>query len=85
MPSIHIFHEIPDARAVLYRKGVYKQVKVYRRETSLYAAFAGGFIRLYEGGTSMPDVRLDGLSLEAKTRKDAFGRMLLDCEKEDER
>ncbi len=84
MTSIHLFHEIPDARAVLYRKGVYEHVKVFRREDGLYAAFAGGFIRLYEGGTSLPDVRLEGLSVEAQTRKDAFGRIVLIREKGDE-
>lgn len=58
-----LFHEIPDAFVVLQRGGVYRQAKVYRRGAHLFAAYAGGFVRLSEYGTSVPHLLLDGCDL----------------------
>lgn len=58
------FHVIDDAAAILRSKGVFKQVKVFRRADALYAAHAGGFIRLYKGGgTSAPTIAWDDLDV----------------------
>lgn len=54
-----MFHEIEDAHVILASRGVYKQAKLYRRydgtEQGIYAAAAGGYIRLCgNGGTTHP-------------------------------
>lgn len=53
------FHEMQDGAAIIASKGVYKQVKLFTRGDELYAQYGGGFIRLYEKGTSLPNVRLE--------------------------
>lgn len=53
----NLFHEIPEAQAVLRSKGVYRQVKMFRRGDGVYAAWGSGYIRLLGGsGTSVPAV-----------------------------
>lgn len=71
------FHVIEDAAAILASKGVYKQVRVYRRGRELYAAHGGGFIRLYDKGTSLPNIRVEDLDIGAPTETDHFGKLLL--------
>lgn len=52
-----LFHEIPEAQIVTRSKGVYKQVKLYRRGGDIYAGHGSGFVRLLAGGgTSAPNV-----------------------------
>ena len=52
-----LFHEIPEAQIVTRSKGVYKQVKLYRRGGDLYAGHGSGFVRLMAGGgTTAPGV-----------------------------
>ena len=52
-----LFHVIEDVQIVLRRKGVYKQVKIYRRGNHCYAGYGGGFVKLMaSGGTSDPNV-----------------------------
>lgn len=54
---IQLFHVIEDAQVILRARGVYRQVKVYRRDKSLFAAWGGGFIQLRgNNGTSHPNV-----------------------------
>lgn len=51
------FHVIDEAVVIVKSKGVYRQVKAYRRGIGLYAGHGSGFIRLYkDGGTSLPSV-----------------------------
>lgn len=51
------FHVIDDAAAIIRTKGVFRQVKVYRRGEALYAGHGSGFIKLSAGGgTSTPNV-----------------------------
>ena len=54
-----MFHVIEDAHAILRSGGVYKQVKLYRRNDGLYAGWGSGFIRLLNHGTSKPNVSVD--------------------------
>jgi hypothetical protein len=65
MSNEGLFHDIADEFVVLVnRRGVYRQAKLYRRDKGLYAGASGGFIRLLtEGGTSVPDIRWEGLTL----------------------
>lgn len=52
-----LFHEIPDAQAILQSKGVYRQAKLFRRNGQVYAAWGSGYIRLLgHSGTSVPTV-----------------------------
>lgn len=74
-----LFHEIPDAQVVLRSKGVYRQAKLFRRGTDVFAAWGSGYIRLLgHSGTTVPTVhwldlfdpgdRLDGVSASRPPR-----------------
>lgn len=53
-----MFHEIPEAQAILVSSGTYRQVALYRRGEGVYAKSGAGFIRLFPmGGTSTPATR----------------------------
>ena len=62
---MNYFSIIPEGQAIINTKGVYRQVAIYQRASSinegrkiLYAKFGSGFIRLLQGGaTSNPNVR----------------------------
>lgn len=71
------FHEVDNAAAILASKGVYKQVKLFRRGQALFAQYGGGYIRLYEKGTSLPNIRLEDLDVGAETTVDGFGKLSL--------
>lgn len=54
---MELFHEIPEGLAIVRTKGVFKQVKIYRRDRDVYAQHGSGFIRLLQhGGTTAPAV-----------------------------
>ena len=58
------FHEIADAAVIIVARSVFKQVKVYRRGSALYAAASGGFVRLYKsGGTGVANIRWDEIEI----------------------
>ena len=60
---MELFHIIEDCFVILRSRGVYRQAKVYRRGTSLFAGWGGGFVRLCgSGGTSSPNVLWDAVS-----------------------
>lgn len=62
---IERFHLIEDGTAILYSKGIFRQSKVYRRADHVYAAWAGGYIRLLQrGGTTNPNVAWKDLEAE---------------------
>lgn len=61
-----MFTILEDAYAVLYSKGVYRQVKVYSRAGKVYAQHGSGFVRLVRGGgTTVPAIKW--LELEGAT------------------
>lgn len=65
MTDLELFHIIDEGQAIICARGVYRQVKVYRRGEDVYAGHGSGFIKLYGGGgTSAPKV--SWLGLEAK-------------------
>lgn len=59
---MELFHEIPDAQAIIRcGGGVYKQVKLYRRGGHTYVGARGGFVRIHTKfgdtwPTSNPDI-----------------------------
>lgn len=62
-----LFHVIEGAQVVLHSRGVFRQVKVYRRGGDIYAAHSGGFIKLFGmGGTSHPNATWKHLKHEIK-------------------
>lgn len=66
---MELFHEIPDAQAIIRCKGgVYKQVKMYRRGEHQYVAARGGFVRICakfgdHWPTSCPDITVVDMTL----------------------
>lgn len=59
---MELFHIIDEGVVHLRSRGVYRQAKVYRRGTEVFAAHGGGYIKLRHGtGTSKPDVSWDAL------------------------
>lgn len=65
---MELFQIIDGAHAILFSRGVYKQSKVFRRGTAVFAQSGSGFVRLLQGGsTTAPaiawkDVEGDGIS-----------------------
>lgn len=70
--GIPLFHVIDDAAVILKARGVYRQAKVYRRGTDVFAAWGAGFIRLLGShGTTLPnvswlDLQADGVSFPSR-------------------
>lgn len=59
---MELFHIIEDGQAIMFSRGVYRQAKVFRRGTMVFAQHGGGFIRLMQGGaTSVPTVAWKGV------------------------
>ena len=73
------FHIIEDGAAILVSKGVYRQTKGYHKGFAVFAGWGSGFIRLHaNGGTSLPNVRHDGLDIgRLRTENNPLGRLLL--------
>lgn len=75
------FHVIDDGAVIIRRKGVYRQVKLYRRSEGLYAGVGLGFIRLYQDhGTGVPDISWDDIEVPSlgvqPVQTDGLGRLL---------
>lgn len=52
-----LFHEMTDTWIITRARGVYRQSKVYRRGSFVYASKGSGFVRLFSsGGTSDPNM-----------------------------
>ena len=59
------FHVIEDGAVILRTKGVYRQAKVYRRGSDVYAGWGAGFIKLMRGSaTTHPNVSWDGIEAD---------------------
>jgi hypothetical protein len=72
------FHEIQDAAAIVTSKGVYRQVKIYRRGTALYVGYGAGFVRLLENhGTGVPTLRWDEIDVGLEYKRDNLGKLAL--------
>lgn len=73
------FHVIEDAAAILRSRGVFRQAKVYRRGTALYAQWGVGFIRLHQNGTSLPNVTCEAIEIpdNGAALPDTLGRLNL--------
>jgi len=77
-----LFTVVYEAQAIVQKKGVFKQSKIYQRpvgdgrQVGLYVAHGTGFVRLYGAGAcGIPDMRweeLHGCTFEA----DKLGRLI---------
>lgn len=70
-----LFQKVEGDAAILSAGGVYKQVDVYIRNGLVFAAYGGGYVKLFaDGSTSKAKLRLDTLSADSITlHKTALG------------
>lgn len=62
------FHVIEDGACITFSKGIYRQVKVYRRGHDVFAGWANGFVKLGpSSGTSNPNVGWRDVEAEGVT------------------
>lgn len=55
---MQFFTTIPEAQAIIYSNGVYRQTPLFARSDRVYAKYGSGFIRLQQGGaTTHPKIR----------------------------
>jgi len=70
------FKHIEGETAVVALGGVFKVCDLYERDGKLFAAVAGGFVRLYENGsTSKPKLLIESIQIDAPLYRDRFGRL----------
>lgn len=56
------FTIVEDTKAIIFSKGRYQQVDVYRRGDHVYIRMGSSFVRcLASGGTSVPAIRIDAM------------------------
>lgn len=55
---MNYFSEIPEGKAIIHSRGVYRQVLIAVRAGRVYAKHGGGYVRINTGGsTSSPAIR----------------------------
>lgn len=70
------FKKVEGDAAILSSNGVFKQVDLYTRDGYVFAAYAGGFIRIMsDGSTSKAGVSLDFMSWGAGPLAQRLGRL----------
>ena len=61
------FKEVDLETVILYRRGVYRQLKLYTLDGLLFAGNGSTFVRLYKGGSTSSDAKwtlIDGSHYE---------------------
>lgn len=72
------FHVIDDAVCIIRNRGVYRQVKVFRRGDFLYAGYGAGFVALYgNSGTSHPHISWDEIDAGCETTIGKLGKLVI--------
>jgi len=57
-----LFHTIEDGNAIVCSRGIFRQVKVFRKGEDVYAGCGTGFVKLYSAsGTSSPKINWWGV------------------------
>lgn len=62
-PAMSLFHQIPNAFAILIGGGVYKQAPLFEYKGQVFAKYGAGYVGLRKNGTTHPTVlwtELDG-------------------------
>lgn len=76
-----MFNEIPGAQVLLRAGGVFKPAKLYDFNGCLFAAAAGGYVRLYENGSTSKDkLNFGELHYDGSLTVDKLGRLRSDTE-----
>lgn len=76
-----MFTEIIGAQVLLKQGGVFKPANLYEFGGALFAAAAGGYVRLYaDGSTSKDKLNFGELHYDGPLTKDRFGRLRADKE-----
>jgi len=71
-----MFKRLEGETAVIRIGGVYKVADLYERDGRLFAAAAGGYVRLNANGTTSKDkLAIESLQIDAPLYKDRFGRL----------
>lgn len=71
-----MFKHLEGETAILVQGGVHKVADLYERDGKLFAAAAGGYVRLNANGTTSKDkLSIDTLALDAALHVDRFGRL----------
>lgn len=78
----NLFHLIEGAVGVTIKNGIYRQIKLYRRNGSIFVQHAGGFARIInpQGDSSHPDLRLDHIDVgdsDLQIGCDELGRLVV--------
>ena len=69
-----LFHIIDDCFVVVRERGTFRQAKVYRRGTRVYAGVGAGFVCLmHQGGTSRPNMLWEDLTPTPEIKIDRGG------------
>lgn len=72
-----LFQKVDGEAAIVVERGVYKQGDLYTRDGYLYAATKGGYVRLFEdGSTSVASCRLETLTWSGRLGRDPQGRLV---------
>ncbi len=72
-----LFYQIPDAVAIVRKKGLFRQVKVYYRGRHIYAQQGSGFVFITNHGTSIPDLKVVDIDLGFEPEFCTLGRMMI--------
>ena len=76
-----MFKEITGAQALMKQGGVFKPAKLYEFKGALFAAAAGGYVRLYaDGATSKDKLNFGELHYDGPLTRDRFNRLRTDSE-----
>ena len=71
-----MFKRLEGETAIVRLGGVYKVADLYERDGKLFAATAGGYVRLNANGTTSKDkLAIDTLALDGPLYRDRFGRL----------
>jgi hypothetical protein len=71
-----MFKHLEGETAIVVSGGVYKVADLYERDGKLFAATAGGYVRINSNGTTSKDkLSVDTLAIDAALYVDRFGRL----------
>lgn len=76
-----MFTIIEDAKAVTKCKGIYRQVKMYERQSRIYVSWSNGYISVNKASsklaTSIPDVTIDEMVLPIEHKYTSTGYLVI--------
>lgn len=71
-----MFKRLEGDTAILRLSGVFKVTDLYELDGKLFAAIAGGYVRLYARGTTSKDkLHIERLAIDGPLYRDGIGRL----------